>query len=274
VRKSEECPHQKILLTAVLSLAIVVLLSGCHQTIHVSASTEDILRANEASKEGDTAFGRKDFYAALIKYLESVRLNPRNEYVHNKLGITYSQLRYYEQAEAAFFLSIKLNPRYPYSYNNLGSVYFAQKNLKQAEKYFKKAISLKDDEASFHMNMSSIHLERKRYDKAKAEWRRGLSLDPDVLSKNVSVSLMSDSATMIQRQYFLARMSASSGDVEEAIKHLELAINNGFTDIDSIRNDPEFDQIRKDQRFVHFMENAGPLIRLRPKVGLPEQPKK
>jgi tetratricopeptide (TPR) repeat protein len=274
VRKSKDRPHQRILLAGLLFLVIGILISGCHKQIQITVSPEDILRANEASREADIAFARKDFYAALIKYLESVRLNPNSEYVYNKLGITYSQLKYFEPAEAAFVHSIEINPKYPYSYNNLGSVYFALENFKKAEKYFKKAISLKEDEASFHMNMSSLHQKKKRDDKAKAEWRRAVSLDPNVLSKNVSVSLMSDSVTMMQRQYFLARMLASAGDVQAVIKHLELAISNGFTDIDSIRKEPDFDGIRKDPSFVDFIENAGLLIRLRSKVGLPEEPKK
>jgi tetratricopeptide (TPR) repeat protein len=288
VRKSPKHPPRKIQLTGLLFLVIGILFSGCHKTIQITVSTQDILRANETAKEGDTAFGRRDFYAALIKYIESARLNPNNEYVCNKLGITYSQLavsmkrkdaaeqlpQYYEQAKAAFFRSIELNPKYPYSYNNLGSVFFAQKNLKKAEKYFKKAISLKEDEASFHMNLGSLYMERKRREKGMAEWHRGLALDPNVLSKNVSVSLLGDPAALMIREYDMSRLLASSGDVPAAIKHLELAINHGFTDIDSIKKEPDFDRIREDQRFVDFIENAGLLIKLRLKVGLPEEPKK
>ena len=215
---------------------------------------------------------RKDFYAALIKYLESTRLNPNNEYVCNRLGIAYSQLKYYEEASNAFLRSIELNPKYPYSYNNLGSVYFAQKNLKKAEKYFKKAISLKHDEASFHMNMGSLHLEKKRPDKAMEEWRKGLALDPNVL-KNSSISLIGASSSTAERRYFMARLMASSGEVEMAIDGLKQAILEGFDNIDAIRKEPDFDRIRDDKRFVEFMENAALLIKLRSKVGLPEDAK-
>lgn len=263
--------HSRLKTTTVafILFAGCLLLSGCRKDIRVDIPPEAIVKANAASQEGDIAFSKKDFYAALIKYLESTQLNPNNEYVCNRLGIAYSQLKYYGEASNAFMRSIELNPKYPYSYNNLGSVYFAQKNLKKAEKYFKKAISLKHDEASFHMNMGSLHLEKKRPDKAMEEWRKGLALDPNVL-KNSAVSMIGASSSTAERRYFMARLLASSGDVEMAIESLKQAITEGFDNIDSIRKEPDFDRVRDDQRFVDFMENAVLLIKLRSKVGLPE----
>ena len=84
-------------------------------------------------------------------YLDASRSNPNSEYIHNKLGITYSQLKYYREASDAFYRSIVLNPKYPFSYNNLGSVYFALDEKKRAEANFKKAISLNPNVASFHI---------------------------------------------------------------------------------------------------------------------------
>jgi tetratricopeptide (TPR) repeat protein len=254
---------------ALILLAGCILLSGCRKDIRVNVTPEDIAKANAASQEGDIAFSKKDFYAALIKYLDSTRLNPNNEYVQNRLGIAYSQLKYYDEASTAFFRSIALNPKYPYSYNNLGSVYFAQKNLKKAEKYFKKALSLKGDEASFHMNMGSLYLEKKQPDKAMAEWRKGLAIDPNVL-KNSAISLIGASSSTAERRYFMARLMASAGEVEMAIDGLKQAIMEGFDDIHLIQKEPDFDRIRDDKRFVEFMENAAVLIKLRAKVGLPE----
>jgi tetratricopeptide (TPR) repeat protein len=270
VRTKSRHSRLKIPEIALIFLAICISLSGCRKDVRVHASQEDIGKANAAAQEGDIAFNRKDFYAALIKYLDSIRLNSNNAYVYNRLGIAYSQLKYYQEASNAFLRSIELNPKYAYSYNNLGSVYFAQKNMKKAEKYFKKALSLKHDEASFHMNMGSLHLEKKRPDKAMEEWRKGLALDPNVL-RNSSISLIGASSATAERRYFMARLMASSGEVEMAIDGLKQAILEGFNDIESIRKEPDFDRIRDDKRFVEFMENAGLLIKLRSKVGLPEE---
>jgi tetratricopeptide (TPR) repeat protein len=274
VRKSREHPPAKFVIVGLLFLVgCLAVLSGCRKVVRVVVSQEDIQKAFEVSQEGDLAFGRKDYYAALIKYLEAVRLNPNAEVIYNKLGIAYSQLKYYEQAKDSFLRAIELNRKYPFPYNNLGSVYFAQRNLKKAEKYFKKAISLKGDEASFHMNLGSVHMERKKSKKALEEWRKALALDPNILSGTGSVSLVGLTTSTMERRYFMARLLASSGKVDQAIESLKQAIAEGFTNVDQIRKEPDFDPIRHDKRFVDFMENAAVLIKLRSKVGLPENTK-
>jgi len=268
VRKITRSMQPNMLSVAIFFLAVCVPFSGC-KAVRLAVPEPDLRHANTASQEGDIAFARKDFYTALIKYLESVRFNPNSEYVYNKLGIAYSQLTYLQQAAESFEHSIQLNPKYTFAYNNLGSVYFAQKNLKKAEKCFKKAINLKDDEASFYMNLGSLYLEKKKRNKAIAEWRKGLAIDPNVLSKNSSVSLIGGASPSKERHYFMARLLAAEGKTELAIESLKLAINEGFTDIESVRKEHDFDPIRKDERFIDFMEQTDLLIRLKAKVGLP-----
>jgi tetratricopeptide (TPR) repeat protein len=256
-----------LILTGVFSIACL------HpKAARIAVTEEDALRANEASHDGDVAFGRKDYYAALIKYLEAVRLNPNSDNMYNRLGIVYSQLKFYEEAKGAFQRAIALNPKFSYAINNLGSVFFAQRNLKKAEKYFKKAISLKGSEAPFHMNLGSIYLERKKLDKAMAEWRKALALDPDILSKSSAVILTGGgSSSPKERDYFIARLYAAGGNVESAIASLKQAIADGFSDIEEIEKQHDFDPIRQDARFVEFMKEISLLIKLRSKVGLPEE---
>jgi len=242
--------------------------SGCApKVVRVPVSPEDIVRASQAANEGDSAFERKEIYAALIKYLEAVRLNPNSEYLFNRLGIAYSQLKFYSEAMGAFRRAIALNPRYPYPYNNLGSVYFAQKAYRKSEKYFKKAISVKQDEASFYMNLGSIYLERKKPEKALEEWRKSLALDPEIFNKRSAASLSSSSNSLMERYYFLARLFARNGNAEPAIENLKLAITNGFTDIAALDKERDFDPLREDARFREFLKNAALLIKLQSDAG-------
>ncbi len=258
--------HLCILWICLLVVLSSICSSGCaRRVIRVPVSDEDLLKANQASREGDVAFNRKDYYAALIKYLEANRLNPNSEYISNRLGITYSQLQYYEYAAAAFQRSIDLNPKYAYSVNNLGSVRFAQKDLKKAEKHFKKAIKLKADEASFHMNLGALYFERKKYEKAMTEWQKGLALDPDILIKSdaISLSIAGGTDSLMERSYFMARLYASAGNVLKAIESLQQALLDGFSDIEAIQKQPDFDPIRQDERFIEFMKDAPLLIKPR-----------
>jgi len=273
VRISGQHLNKKNLLRKIpLLILMVSFAAACTgKAVRVKVSNEDLIKSAAATQEGDIAFSRKDFYAALIKYLEASRLNPNNSLIYNRLGITYSQLRYYPEAVQAFKRSMELNSKYSYSVNNLGSVYYAQKDLKKAEKCFKKAISMKPDEASFHMNLGSLYFEKKKTVQAMVEWRKGMALDPDSLSRNSAVNLGSSSISK-EKNYFLARIYASAGNATKATELLKQAIEDGFTDIDSIQTQHDFDPIRNDEQFVEFLKNATILIKLRANESKPADP--
>jgi tetratricopeptide (TPR) repeat protein len=252
------------LLFAAFCLAAAQFLSGCSTPIvRVPVPSEDIIKANEAARDADLAFARKNYYAALIKYLEAARLNPNSEFIHNKLGIAYSQLKYYTEAANAFERSIGLNPKYPYSYNNLGTVHFAGGEKKKAEKYFRKAISLSPNTASFHVNLGTLYFEMGKMQKGMAEFRKGLAIDPAIMGKSDSISLSAAGAqrSPTERAYFLARLFASMGDAERAVENLKQALNAGFLNLEAIRKEPDFDPIREDQRFVAFMKSATLIVK-------------
>ncbi len=264
VRSPGRKSHTRWLLGRQVTLLACVLLTGCPpKVVHVPVQAENIISANEAAKEADVAFVRKDYYAALIKYLQAARHNPNSEYIYNKLGITYSQLRYYNDAIEAFHRSIGINSKYAYSYNNLGSVYFAVNDKKKAERSFKKAIGLNPNVASFHINLGTLYFEKKRFAKGREECLKGLALDPAILRKAEGISLVAagSSTSPSDKSYFMARLFASMGDVEAAVESLKQALNTGFSDIEAIRREPDFDPIRKDERFQTFMKTAALLTR-------------
>ncbi len=253
--------------TAVAAALLALLAASCfggnRRVVRIPVPAENILRANEVAKEADLYFARRDYYAALIKYLEASRLNPNSEYIYNKVGITYSQLKFYTEAIAAFGRCIGLNPKYPYPYNNMGSVYFAIGDKKKAEKYFKKALDLNPKVASFHVNLGSLYFEKKQYDKGLAALKAGLALDPNIMNRSEAISL-SASGTQVsstEKNYRMARLFASIGDAQRAIDSLQLAVNAGFTDLDAIIKEPDFDPIRKDPRFQDFMKNMALMLK-------------
>jgi tetratricopeptide (TPR) repeat protein len=238
--------------------------AGCRPAVvRVPVSIEDISRSNSVALEGDVAFARRDYYAGLIKYLEAGRLNPNNHIIYNKIGIAYSRLGFFNESFAAFTRSITLNPKYAYSYNNMGSVYFASDNKKKAEEYFKKAIALKNDEASFHINLGTLYFEKKKFEKGLLEWRKGLSLDPEILKKSEGVGLVAASSqkNSPEKSYFMARLYASAGNVDRAVESLQQALKEGFTNLQALLTEHDFDPIRQEEKFLAFMKYATQLLK-------------
>jgi tetratricopeptide (TPR) repeat protein len=250
------------------SISILLMLAlptvGCSAKIAtVPVTGENLLQSNEAAAEANVAFARKDYYAALIKYLEASRLNPNNDYVLNKLGVTYTQLQYFPEAAAAFERSFMLNPKYSYAYNNLGSISFARHDYKRAERLFKKAISINPKAASFHINLGRLYLEKKKKDKAVAELRKAIALDPLIMENHsaITVSASSNRSSSSEMHYSMARIYASIGDATHAVESLQQAMNTGFTSIEAIKKEPDFDPIRNDQLFVAFMKTASLVLK-------------
>jgi tetratricopeptide (TPR) repeat protein len=255
--------YKSFCLISLFIIAISIFTSNCTaKHVRVEVSTEDIARADVAAQEGDVAFNNKDFYPALIKYLEASRLNPNNEIILNRLGIAYSQLNYYKEAANAFERSIQLNPKYSYSVNNLGSAWFASKELRKAEKYFKKAIRLNSQEASFHMNLGALYFEKMKPEKALNEWQKAFALNPDVFNHNssISLSISGQKSSYKERDYLFARIYGVKGDTEKAIEFLKKAILHGFSDLTAIQEQKDFDSIRTEEAFIEFMKKAVFLI--------------
>jgi tetratricopeptide (TPR) repeat protein len=272
VKRAGQLQRLQTLLAGFLILILAaVLVSGCRtKYVRQEVPAEDVLRAKEIEQEGNIAFARADYYAALIKYLEAMRLNPYDEQLLNRLGIAYAQLKFYNEARQAFQRAVDLDPKLAYAVNNMGSVYFAQQNLGKAEKHFKKAIRLKKDEPSFYMNLAALYLEKKKTDKALAEWKKALAIDTEAFSKSSSVSLGAGGKSSPKEKSFnIARLYASMGNVELVIENLEEAFEQGFSDIQAIEREKDFNAIRKDPRFVEFIEELSLLIRLRAKTDPP-----
>ncbi len=59
----------------------------------------------------------------------------------------------------------------------------------------------------------------------------------------------------------MARLFASMGDVEAAVESLKQALTTGFSDIEAIHKERDFDPIREDERFQAFMKTAALLTR-------------
>ena len=246
----------------ILAFALTALtLTGCRPAlVRIQVPPADIARANELALEGDAASARNDHYAALIKYIEAARLNPNNTYLDNKLGIAYSQLNFYSQASSAFQHGIALNPKLAFPYNNLGTVHFAQHDLKGAEKYFKRAIDKDPKIAAFHVNLGEVYVERKRMDKAKAEWQKAVSLNAGALQGADSIKVGANRSPT-ERFYLRARLFATLGDVQHSIENLQMALTAGFTDIELIQSEHDFDRIRQEEPFLAFMKTLALLTK-------------
>jgi len=242
---------------SVFSVFLLVGNCGIPKVVRVPLTPEKIQQSAQLVREGDQFFTRKEFYPALGKYVEAAKINPNNEYTFNKMGISYSALGFFGEAEQAVKRSLALNDKYFYAYNNLGTVYFAQGDLGKAIHYFRTAIKMAPKVASFYVNLGQVYLEKNDFPKAMEALRQAKKLDPAVMDKDSSLMIPSPRGKPNpEKSYSLARIFAASGDVEKTIKHLQDAIRYGFTHLEWVDSEPDFDAIRSNTDFALFYSEA------------------
>jgi tetratricopeptide (TPR) repeat protein len=79
---------------------------------------------------------------------------------------------------------------------------------------------------------------------------QAFSLSPDVFDQSGAVTAGMSAERLAQQYFYLAKLSAASGDVDAALAFLGRAREVGYDAVAAVRNDPDFAQVESDERFA------------------------
>jgi Tfp pilus assembly protein PilF len=218
-------------------------------------SPEALRAAAARAREGWVAVRRASIHAArgnhdaaVSEYLRALRVQPNDAAVHNRLGISYQQLKRSDLARYEYNKSLELRPDYPEVWNNLGTLEQAEDNMRLAVRAFKKAISLKPSLATPWKNLGNAYLAMGRVQEAYEAYQEAFRLDPTILeSQPLAVPAAGlDAAT---QSYYLAKILAAHGQKDASLTFLRRARDAGFRDFARVVSDPDFAAVLKDPRF-------------------------
>jgi tetratricopeptide (TPR) repeat protein len=215
----------------------------------------------ELGKAGDEFRAQKDYRQAIVYFQAALRKDPKNAALYNKLGLANLQNGDLRSARAAFQKSAKLNPKYAEALNNVGAVDFKQNNLGSAAKYFKKALALEETRATFHVNLGAAWFGQNKVDRALSEYTRALELDPEVLSSSSRAGVVAQISSPEERarySYMLAKIYARRGNVEDCLRCLRKAKEEGYRDMANVYKDEEFASLRHDTRLSEVVPPPAP----------------
>ena len=215
----------------------------------------------ELGKAGDEFRAQKDYRQAIVYFQAALRKDPKNAALYNKLGLANLQNGDLRSARAAFQKSAKLNPKYAEAFNNVGAVDFKQNNLGAAVKYFKKALALEETRATFHVNLGAAWFGQNKVDRALSEYTRALELDPEVLNNSSRagvVAQISSPEESARYSYMLAKIYARRGNVEDCLRCLRKAKEEGYRDMANVYKDEEFASLRHDNRLSEVVPPPTP----------------
>ena len=208
-------------------------------------------------ERADIFMARKSYDDAADYYYRALKQgNFKNSLLWNKLGIAYQNQLKYKNSRNAYKKALRLNREYAEAWNNMGTTYFMQKKPKKSVKYYRKAIELNPDNATFHLNLGISCYQMKKYSEAVEQYRAALMIDPNVLFRRSHVgTVMQTRGTDTQFYFYLAKVFASLGRPEEAVRYLRRAFEDGFTDQKKVEKDADFQKISKYPAFVELMKN-------------------
>jgi len=208
-------------------------------------------------ERADIFMARKSFEDAVDYYYRALKeVHFSSGVMWNKLGIAYQQLQNFHSARKAYSQAIHQQKTYAEPWNNLGTTYFMQGKYGRSVKYYLRALKLNPNSASYHLNLGTSYFHMKKYNESVDEYRTALSLDPDVFAERSAFGTTIEARGADPEYYFyLAKVFASLGRVDEAVRNLRRALEDGFKDQKRILNDPDFKKISQNPAYVELMNN-------------------
>ena len=215
------------------------------------------LRPLSFEERADIFMARKSYEDAVDYYYRALKqAHFTNAIVWNKLGIAYQQLQDYHASRKAYNQALRHQKNYAEPLNNIGTTYFMQDKYGKSVKYYLRALKLNPNSASYHLNLGTSFFHMKKYKDSVEEYRTALNLDPNVFAQRSGFGTTIEARGADPEYYFyLGKVFASLGRVEEAVRSLRRALEDGFKDRKRILNDPDFMKISQNPAYVELMNN-------------------
>lgn len=205
----------------------------------------------------DIFMARKSYLDAVDYYRRALKATGNTDSaLWNKIGIAYQQQMNYSAARKAYKEAMGRNKTFSEAWNNMGTTYYQDDRVKKSLKYYRQAIKLNPYSASFHLNLGTSLYRLKKIQPALEEYRTALSIDPNVLTERSALGTTVRAPSADAKFFFyLAKVFASLGRADEAVRYLRRAFEDGFNDIKDLDRDPDFKKISEFPAYVELRAN-------------------
>jgi non-specific serine/threonine protein kinase len=208
----------------------------------------------------------------------ALELAPELAEVHAARGAALTLSRRYDEASGEFDAAIRLNPRLWNTYYLYGRMRFAQGRFEEAEGLWRKGIEVAPDDYQVPIMIGMIYRRQRRTAERDATLRRGVAIARKHLEANpedaramylIAGALWdlgeeAESRNFMDRSlklapndpsvlYNAACLFARTGERDRCLRTLAACLQGGWGNRDWIANDPDFDGIREDPRFVALL---------------------
>jgi tetratricopeptide (TPR) repeat protein len=249
----------------VLALAVCSTARSQQITSNTSApipTSPAITTAASEELRADILMARKEYVSAINFYQASLKDNPNNAMVLNKIGVAYQQLSGYNMAANFYKQSAKADKKLSNPVNNLGTIEYQQQHYRKAISFYKRAIALGASPAPIYSNLGYAYFASKKYELAMDSFNKAVAIDPTVFEHHEgtggSILQQRSSTDPAMFNFFLAKTYAKAGDAEKTARYLKLSRDYGYKNFKSVAKDPDFALVIKDPRVQDILLNRPP----------------
>jgi eukaryotic-like serine/threonine-protein kinase len=216
-----------------------------------------------------------DMHGSIRSLRHAVELNPALALAHNMLARALSTLERHEEALVAAQKSVSLDPLAVMLHTILGDVYYFARQYEKAVLSYRMSIELDPRFASAHTDLARAFEALGRFDEGRVAYETGRRLSGGIAGPSFGLAHLEAAAgnvaearrilgelTMARAQrvvsaWGIGAVHASLGDIEEAYRWLEIAVQEKASGLSLLRVHPRLDPIRSDARYWPLVRRVG-----------------
>jgi tetratricopeptide (TPR) repeat protein len=214
----------------------------------------------------------RDWDGAEADLARSIALDPTLSEAHLTRGVLYSMRGDLDRGLAEIRRAQELEPLLTLSKIRAGAMLYFARRYADAEKQLTESLALDDDFAIAHRSLGRVYMHTGRYDLALAEFAKAPAISPGSYADVADVYALSgrhaEARAELARILELSRekyVSASDiaaiyaclGDADAAVKWLDAALEQRAATLGFVAQNPNFDSLHGDPRFLAIVERIG-----------------
>jgi tetratricopeptide (TPR) repeat protein len=209
---------------------------------------------------------------AIKHYLEILKINPKDAKAHSNMGVALTELGETDRAISHFEKALDIDPGDADAHYNLAIALEIQQRDEEAAEHYLAALERNPGNALAHFNVANIFARQNNIDAAMLHYEKSLEIQSDLpqainnlalmyaMKKDYSKALSRFKEVLVywpdkaETHYNIACMYSRLKREEESIEWLQRAIDKGYSNWESIKNDDDLDNIRDTDAYKELVK--------------------
>ena len=172
-------------------------------------------------KDGDHAVQEEELEEAEKKYLEAIRIDPKNEKAYRKLADVYYKKEEYGEAKETYQFLSQLNPEDDFVLVKLAELAEREDNIEEAASYYQKAVLINDSISTRFVKLYELLRSIEEYGAALEAMQQAVELEPKnprYLDNLVEIAIINADVELAEDAYQRLRVANPDNEKLSVLK--------------------------------------------------------